>query len=195
MCSLNGVRILICRPLRIQALPPPYRPSLQEGKIQDPSHSFRFAFLSDTHKGWGVFKPSIKEIAKDRYAFAVLERDIVEPLYRRAVSFLFRKLTEVRGKPLIYFVPGNHDISSNNGCSMENFLRYCSTDHFWFSWGKSAFVALNDARLTISEDRFRWLEKTLRKLRGAYTHQFVFMHIHTSILEKSRTIAFPMRRR
>jgi 3',5'-cyclic AMP phosphodiesterase CpdA len=158
--------------------PPVYGPALQARSGETSSDSFRFAFLSDSHKGWGVFKPIIKEIARDGYAFAVHGGDLAPLGTEDRCRFFFRKLTEVRGKIPIDFVPGNHDESSDNGAySVENFRRYCGPDYYWFSWGNAAFVVLNDAQSTISEDQFRWLETTLLTLRGQFTHIFVFMHV------------------
>jgi 3',5'-cyclic AMP phosphodiesterase CpdA len=158
--------------------PPIYGPALQKRGSETPSASFRFAVLSDSHKGWGVLKPIIKEIARDGYAFTVHCGDLVAQGKEDRYLFFFRELAEVRGKTPLYFVPGNHDVFSDNGAySVENFRKYCGPDYYWFSWGNSAFVVFNDAQSTIPEDQFRWLETTLLKLRGRFTHIFVFMHV------------------
>jgi Icc protein len=153
-------------------------PALQKRGGETPSDSFRFAVLSDLHKGWGVFKPIMKKIARDGYSFAIIEGDIVPQDREDRYRFFFRQLAEVRGKTPIFFVAGNHDVyDKGNTYSLENFRKYCGPDYYWFSWGNAAFIVLNDAQLTIGEDQFRWLETTLRKLRGQFTHIFVFMHI------------------
>jgi len=158
--------------------PPVYGPALQKRGSEAPSDSFRFAVLSDSHKGWGVFKPIMKEIATDGCSFAVHCGDFVAQGKEDRYRFFFRELAEVKGKTPIYFVPGNHDVyDKSNTYSLKNFHTYCGPDYYWFSWGNSAFVVLNDAQSTISDDQFRWLETTLRKLRGRFTHIFVFMHV------------------
>jgi 3',5'-cyclic AMP phosphodiesterase CpdA len=157
---------------------PLYGPALQKRGSETPSDSFRFAFLSDLHKGWGVFKPIMKEIARDGYSFAIIGGDIVPESNEDRYRFFFEKLAEVRGKPPIYFVPGNHDVfNDKDSYSLKNFWQYCGPDHYCFSWENAAFVVLNDAQLTIQEDQFRWLESTLRQLRGAFSHIFVVMHV------------------
>lgn len=157
---------------------PLYGPALQKRGSEAPSDSFRFAVLSDSHKGWGVFKPMMKEIARDGCSFAVHCGDLVSQSKEDRYRFFFRQLAEVRGKTPIYFVPGNHDVyDKGNNYSLRNFHTYCGPDYYWFSWGNSAFVVLNDAQATISEDQFRWLEGTLLKLRGRFSHLFVVMHV------------------
>lgn len=141
-------------------------------------NSFQFAVLSDNHKGWGVFKPIMKEIARDGYSFAVHGGDFVAQDKENRYRFFFRQLAEVKGKAPIFFIPGNHDVyDESDKFSLKNFHKYCGPDHYWFSRGNAAFVVLNDAQSTIPEDQFRWLENTLRKLRGTFTHLFVFMHV------------------
>jgi predicted phosphodiesterase len=155
-------------------------PALQgkEGVIS--SNSFQFAVLSDSHRGWGKFMPIMKEIAKDGYSFAVHGGDFVSASSEDQYRFFFKKLAEVRGKTPLYFIPGNHDTFKEDGTySAELFRSYCGPDHYWFSWGNAAFVVLNDAQSIILDDEFRWLESTLRELRGrgTFTHLFVFMHV------------------
>jgi len=155
-----------------------YGPALQKRGSETPSNSVRFAVLSDLHKGWGVFKPIMKEIAKDGYSFAIIEGDIVPQDREDRYRFFFRQLATVRGNLPLYFAPGNHDIyDKSNNYSLRNFHTYCGPDYYWFSWGNAAFVVLNDAQSTISEDQFRWLETTLLKLKGRFTHILVFMHV------------------
>ncbi len=153
-------------------------PALQKRGSETPSDSFRFAVLSDSHKGWGVFKPIMKEIVRDRYSFAVHCGDLVAQGKEDRYRFFFRGLAEVRGKLPIFFVAGNHDVyDKSNTYSLENFRKHCGPDYYWFSWGNTGFVVLNDAQLTIGEDQFRWLEGTLLKLKERFTHIFVFMHV------------------
>ncbi len=152
----------------------------QEQREGASANAFQFAFLSDLHKGWGVFKPMMQEIAKDGYAFAVIGGDIVVKGNEDRYRFFFRELSEVKGNMPVYFVPGNHDLSADNDTrGLENFRKYCGPDHYWFTRGNAAFVVLNDAAagLTIPDDQFRWLEITLWELRGRFTHLFVFMHV------------------
>jgi Icc protein len=157
---------------------PPSWQTLQERGSETPSDSFRFALLSDSHKGWGVFKPIMKEIAREDCSFAVHCGDLVAQGREDRYRFFFRQLAEARGKTPLYFVPGNHDVyDKGNTYSLKNFHTYCGPDYYWFSWGNSCFVVLNDAQVTIGEDQFRWLESTLRQLRGSFPHIFVVMHV------------------
>jgi 3',5'-cyclic AMP phosphodiesterase CpdA len=163
--------------------PPLYGPALQKRGSEALSDSFRFAVLSDSHKGWGVFKPIMKELERDGCSFAVHCGDFVNESKEDRYRFFFRELAEVKGETPIYFAPGNHDVFDDKGriygnrYSLENFRKYCGPDHYWFSWGNAAFVVLNDGPLTISEDQFHWLETTLREFRRTFTHIFVFMHV------------------
>jgi 3',5'-cyclic AMP phosphodiesterase CpdA len=177
--SLFGALALLFMGVFLGASTPPvYGPALQKKGGEATSDSFRFAVLSDSHKGWGIFMPIMKKIAGDEYHFAVHLGDIVQHSSEDRYGFFFKKLAEIKRKPPIYFVPGNHDISKKDGTySMENFRRYCGRDQYWFSLGKAAFVVLNDALSTIPEDQFRWLESTLRDIKGTFTHIFVFMHV------------------
>jgi 3',5'-cyclic AMP phosphodiesterase CpdA len=157
---------------------PLYGPALQKRGSGTPSDSFRFAFLADLHKGWGVFKPIMKELARDGYSFAIIGGDFVNEGREDRYRFFFRELAEVKGELPIYFVPGNHDVfDDKDRISLENFWKYCGPDHYWFSWGNTAFIVVNDGPSTISEDQFHWLETTLREFRGTIPHIFVFMHV------------------
>jgi Icc protein len=155
-----------------------YRPPVQGRSSEVSADSFRFAFVTDSHKGWGVFKPIMKEIARDGYSLVIHGGDLVAQSKENRYRFFFRELAEVKGEIPLFFVPGNHDVyDKSNTYSLENFHKYCGPDHYWFLWGEIAFVVLNDARSAIPEDQFNWLERTLRKLRGTVTHIFVFMHV------------------
>jgi hypothetical protein len=114
---------------------PLYGPALQERGSATPSDSFCFAFLSDTHKDRGVFKPMMKEIANAGYSFAIIGGDIVPQDREDCYRFFFRQLAGVRGKIPVYFVPGNHDVYDKSGTySLRTFQRYCGPDYYWFSW-------------------------------------------------------------
>ena len=167
-------------------------PALQKRGSETPSDYFRFAVLADSHKGWGALKPIIKEIARDDYAFAIHCGDLVAQDREDRYRFFFRQLADVRKKTPIYFVPGNHDVyDKSNNYSLRNFHTYCGRDYYWFSRGNSAFVVLNDAQSTISEDQFRWLETTLLKLRGRSPHIFVFMHVPPFDPRPSKSYCLP----
>ena len=77
----------------------------------------------------------------------------------------------------------DHDVfDENNMYNLENFQKHCGPDHYWFAWGNAACVVINDAvgiqtAYNYSMWQYRWLEDTLRKLRGNFAHIFVFMHI------------------
>jgi Icc protein len=175
---LVAVFLLFMCLLREEEPPSLYWPSPQVSREGSTSDHFQFAVLSDNHKGWGVFKPIMKEIAKHGYSFAVHGGDFVAQSKENRYRFFFRELAEVKGQTPIFFVPGNHDVyDKSDKYSLENFRKYCGPDHYWFSQGNAAFVVLNDARSTISMDQFHWLESTLRKLRGTFTHLFIFMHV------------------
>ena len=174
------ILFLAIRPGKEDGSPFMHQTVNQEQQEGVSSNSFQFAFLSDLHKGWGVFKPMMQEIARDGNAFAVIGGDIIQEGNEDRYRFFFRELSEVRGSMPIYFVPGNHDLAKDNATrGVENFRRFCGPDHYWFSWGNTAFVVLNDAAagLTIPDDEFQWLETTLLELRRKFTHLFVFMHV------------------
>jgi 3',5'-cyclic AMP phosphodiesterase CpdA len=178
LALLLALALLFMGLSRMQGPPPPYGPTLRERNDTTPSNSFQFAFFSDTHKGWGVLKPILKELTRGRYSFAIIGGDIVAKNSEDRYLFFLRELAEAKVKIPFYFVPGNHDASKDNGAySMENFEKYCGPGHYWFSWGNASFIVLNDAHITISDDQFRWLETTLGKLRETRAPIFVFMHV------------------
>jgi 3',5'-cyclic AMP phosphodiesterase CpdA len=160
--------------------PPPYGPALQISNNKDAADSFQFAFLADTHGRWGVFKPIMKEITNNGYAFAVIGGDIVRIGSEDAYRFFFKELAGVRGNTPIFFVPGNHDVFNEHvKYNLKNYRKYCGHDYYWFSRGNAAFVVLNET-LTgkrINKRQLRWLKNTLREVKGNFTHICVFMHI------------------
>jgi len=193
---LLAVFLLFMCLVRIGGPPPLYGPALQKTGNETPSDSFRFAFLSDNHKGWGVFKPIMQEIAKDGYSFAIHGGDFVAQSKEDRYRFFFRELAEVREKTPIFFVPGNHDVyDKSNKYSLENFHKYCGPDHYWFSRGDVAFVVLNDAQSTITKDQFHWLESTLREFKETFTHIFVFMHVPPFDPRENQNYSLPKRDR
>jgi predicted phosphodiesterase len=160
--------------------PPPLMqspiPQVQEAEAV--TNPFQFAVFSDSHKGWGVFKPIMKQIARDEYVFAITLGDFVAQSKEDRYRFFFKELVDVKGETPLFFVPGNHDVHDDNATySLESYWKYCGPDHYWFSWENAAFVVVNDSRSTITADQFHWLKNTLRKLRGDFKHIFVFMHV------------------
>ena len=192
--SLLVAVALLCMVLSIgKDFPLISRPALQQvNSAENASYPLRFAFLSDSHKGWGVFKPIMKEIARGEYSFAVHGGDFVAQGKEDRYRFFFRELAEVKGKIPLFFVPGNHDVyNKRDKYSLENFHKYCGPDHYWFVRGDVAFVVLNDSRSKIPDDQFNWLESTLRRLRGIVTHIFVFMHVPPFDPREGRSYALP----
>jgi UDP-2,3-diacylglucosamine pyrophosphatase LpxH len=163
-------------------------PARQREESKTASDSFCFAFLSDLHKGWGVFKPIMKEIASKGDSFAIIGGDVVAQDSADRYRFFFRQLATVRDSLPLYFAPGNHDVyDKSDNYGLRNFHTYCGPDQYWFSFGNAAFVVLNDARVTISEDQFRWLESNLQQLRNAFPHIFVVMHVPTFDPQQGRS--------
>jgi len=159
---------------------PLYRPNLQAHSGKKISGPWQFAFLADVHKGWGVFKPIMKEIVQGGYSFAVIGGDIVAQNKENRYRFFLRELTKIRGTTPLYFVPGNHDVfeySDNTEYSLDNYHKYCGPDHYWFSRGDVAFVVINDSRSRLTNMEFHWLQDTLRTVRDNFTHIFVFLHV------------------
>lgn len=164
--------------IKIGPLPPNGYALQNANKVKASSSLLRFAVLSDSHKGWGVLIQVMRRIAQGSYAFAVHCGDVVPFSKGDRFLFFFKKLAEVDGKPPLYFVPGNHDIwSEDEEYTFEYFKRYCAPEQYWFAQGDSVFIICNDADWTISEDRFLWLEKRLDAVRGKFNHIFVFLHI------------------
>src|SRR4030042_2008914 len=106
---LAALSLLFIGLLRGEGPSPLYGPTLQR-EDEGTSAPFQFAVLADLHKGWGVFKPIMKEIARAGYSFAIIGGAIVAQNKEDRYLFFFRELAEVRGKTPLYFVPGNHDV-------------------------------------------------------------------------------------
>ena len=163
----------------------------QASKGGSATRAFQFAVLADVHKGWGVFKPIMKDIARDRYAFVVIGGDIVAQNKEDRYRFFFRELAEVRRESPIFFVPGNHDVYNYNGeYSLENFSKYCGPDHYWFSWGNAAFVVVNNSDSRLSNEDFHWYKKSCGWLEAISPIYSYLCTSPPSILEKTRAIAF-----
>jgi Icc protein len=178
LCLLVAISLLFMGIFMSKGLSPIYRPELHSG--ENTSYPFQFAVLSDLHKGWGVFKPIMKEIAKSGDSFAIIGGDIVAQNKEDRYRFVMRELERVWGTKPLYFVPGNHDVydyADNAEYSLENYRKYCGPEHYWFSWGNTAFVVINDSQSRLTKGEFQWLQDTLRMVRGDFTHIVVVMHV------------------
>ena len=192
LCLIMAISLLFIGLVMCRGLPPLYRPELHSS--ENTSYPLQFAVLSDLHKGWGVFKPIMKKIAKSGDAFAIIGGDIVAQNKEDRYRFVMRELEKVRGTTPLYFVPGNHDVypyGDNAAYSLENYRQYCGPEHYWFSWGNTAFVVINDSQSRVTKREFHWLQNTLRMVRGDFSHILVFMHVPPFDPRKGQSYCLP----
>ncbi|RLB06700.1 MAG: hypothetical protein DRG50_04940 [Deltaproteobacteria bacterium] len=189
---LVAVFLLFFPLLRWEKPPFVYWPAPPVNRGDSVPAQFKFAVFADNKEGWGVFKNILREIERRGYSFAVIVGDFVPRNREDRYRFFFRELAQLKGRTPIFFVPGNHDICDDSGRSdLENFHKYCGPDQYWFTWGDAAFVVLNDARSTITEEQFLWLKNILLRLTESSNHIFLFMHVPSFDPRQDKSYCLP----
>ncbi|MGA2678898.1 MAG: cupredoxin domain-containing protein [Sedimentisphaerales bacterium] len=145
-----------------------------------PMQNFSFAQLSDTH--WGFDNPAInpdfagtlkKAIAglnalEQQPDFVVFTGDLThttdDETIRRKRMKEFREITKELKVQNLYFLPGEHDASLDNGKAFKEFFL---ETHYVFDHKGVHFIALDnvsDPHATLGEEQLIWLKADLEKL-------------------------------
>jgi outer membrane protein assembly factor BamB/predicted phosphodiesterase len=135
-------------------------------------HSFRFAWLSDTHVGSTTGEEDLRAAVRDinsmtGLAFVVLSGDVTEYGSREQLR-LAKEILDGLKIPC-HVVPGNHDTKwSESGAT--DFARLWPQDRFVFEHGGIRFIGMHEGPLMKMGDGdwspqdVRWLEETLKAM-------------------------------
>jgi predicted phosphodiesterase len=149
---------------------------------QDISERYHFAVFGDVtgaespfssrRSAYFVFRALAHELRKSRPAFAISLGDLATQAaalpYRRV-----RQLLRHISVPLTV-VPGNHDLFVGAHYRIEYFHALFGADTLCFRVGAVKYILLNNARGSIGEEQFEWLQKALHEAPSPFT--LVFCH-------------------
>ncbi len=149
--------------------------------------NFSFIVFGDNKNNFETFESILEEVKNKRVLFAIVVGDFVKKCSENNYNFFVKELKETgiadEGIPL-FTVIGNHDLEKDK--SGDTYYKYFGKPDYWFSYGNSLFVVIDDARGTISKSQFNWLTELLEENRGKYSHVFVFMHVPPFDYNKDR---------
>lgn len=149
--------------------------------LSAPGSDFFFVQLSDTHWGFegakvnpdarGTLIKAIKEVnsLKQKPDFIVFTGDLTQTTddvnVRKARMREFRDIVGELETKVVYFMPGEHDASLDNG---ETYKEFFGKTHYTFDHRGVHFIVLDnvsDATGSIGEPQLEWLKQDLSKLK------------------------------
>ncbi|MDY6864013.1 MAG: metallophosphoesterase [Thermodesulfobacteriota bacterium] len=156
---------------------------LENGKPDN----FSFIVFGDNKNNFETLEFILEEAKRKKVLFAIVVGDFVRKCSENNYNFFLKEVKETGIKderiPL-FTVIGNHDLEKDKRGDV--YYKYFGKPDYWFSYGNSLFVVIDDARITISKSQFNWLTEILEENRGKYSHIFVFMHIPPFDYNKDR---------
>lgn len=129
-----------------------------------------FYVVSDTHSGYNIFMPVLKDIIFDEPDFIVWNGDIVNNGY--SIEYLVAS-SVIESLPIPVFTTiGNHDIW-NGGDLFYNM--YFGQTYYYFDYKEIRFIFLDSSKGVIGNIQFEWLKSVLEKSKDKKI--IVFSHI------------------
>lgn len=153
----------------------------------------RFAVFGDIHKGYDVLEKIISEVEKDgKYEFMMCVGDTVnertdEEMNRVVKSFL----ANLKKTPLC-FIPGNHDVSTDDDTTRAFYEAYYGTTHYSFAVGNTLFVEMDNATDAVFPEEYEWLDNLLKSERDKHENLIVFMHKPPRYVNYRGQTVYPM---
>ena len=148
-----------------------------------PGHApFCFAVAGDSRGNMGVFEDILDRINADGVSFILHTGDIVQRCNDRQFDWVLHELGEEELGVPFCAVPGNHDIDQHArdaGKLYRHYERAFGPRRYWFSYGNTLFVAVDNSTERYGPEELLWLGRTLHRLRDDYDLCFVYMHVPT----------------
>ncbi|MBU1921426.1 metallophosphoesterase, partial [bacterium] len=128
--------------------------------------------VSSRRGGYFVYRELVEEIEKQEADFVISVGDLAT----QAGIFAYRRLRQIlRHIPVpIAVSPGNHDLFADEEYLPHYFQSLFGADQTVFTLGSVKFVLLNNARGTLEDEQFDWLERVLPRDEEGFI--FVFCH-------------------
>lgn len=149
------------------------------GRILFPEkENFKFAAVSDTGSANHNLEYILHNIQKHSNCFVLYLGDLVK--YRSASHFAWMT-GEISGKLKnmpFYAVPGNHDVKNfETILDFSQYRQVFGAEYYWFSYGNTLFIALNNSTESLDSEQFQWLENVLNKIRPLFKYCIIYAHI------------------
>lgn len=149
------------------------------GQILAPeAESFQFAAVSDTGSHNYPLQRIVKQMRAHPNSFILYLGDLVTYRTSSHFSWMTHEISpKLKGLPF-YAIPGNHDIKNQEDeVDLKQYRAVFGADYYWFSYGNTLFVGLNNSDGKIDAEQFQWLSSVLSKIRPQFEHCIIFGHI------------------
>jgi len=135
---------------------------------------FRFAILGDIQIGTAQLPRVIQALEKEGpVSFIVMTGDAVAHADAGHYAVLLRQLAHCGLRVPMLVIPGNHDVRGDREGLFE---RYFGEKQFWFEYGNSLFIGLDNSLGPLTQDQYAWLETVLKEQDAQDRPSFVFLH-------------------
>jgi Icc-related predicted phosphoesterase len=146
----------------------------------DPNN-FTFVVMGDVKDSTATFESLLDIAEKENPSFIIILGDMVNHINQMDHKLFIYEISEYASKMPFFIVPGNHDISLEEGFGLKDFERTYGPAQFYFAVGPYLFVFLNDLPgYNRNGEYLDFLEDTLRANNSTAKKTFVFTHIPPS---------------
>jgi len=141
---------------------------------------FNFAVAGDTKDGTTMFESILRRVREQDPLFLVICGDFVDHDRIPNYNFFISEVMETDISTPIFLIAGNHEYTGHplkEHVGSTHFSEFFGPTHYWFSYGDSLFIVVDDALERIEPQQLAWLEGVLEKQGASHELIFVFMHI------------------
>ena len=154
------------------------------GDFMPGADTFSFAVVSDTHMRISTMDKVFADVRSKHPAFVLHAGDLSRRLNASHFEWILQELNEDLGNLPLYAVPGNHDTIPKNdppesfkGDPGRFYDRAFGQRYYWFGYGETLFVGLDDSHGFLYVEQLRWADQVFRHVRSQFKTCVVFMHI------------------
>ena len=146
----------------------------------DPNN-FTFIVMGDVKDSTPTFESLLDMAEKENPSFIIILGDLVSHINQTDHKLFVYEISEYASKTPFFIVPGNHDISHEDGFGLEDFEQTYGPAQFYFTIGSYLFVFLNDLpEYNQNGEYLDFLEDALQENSSTAKKTFVFTHIPPS---------------
>ncbi|GEM_PF-4679130 len=137
-----------------------------------------FAVLGDVVVNTALFSTVYDAALKEEPEFVLLLGDIVPRHDQQIVNVSSRQMKKVLQDKMVCPIPGNHDVAAKGeDCDhLRHYRTLFGSGSYFFTYGDTLFYALDNSRLTFSDEDFAQMRDTLSLLRPLYRNFVFYMH-------------------
>lgn len=147
------------------------------GSFLNGPEKFSFAIISDSGLRNDSLHEIISDIKKKPVSFIVHLGDQA----RYLSTGHFESILEVMNSELadipFYAVPGNHDGVYKNTTNLQYYKRAFGQTDYWFTFGNTLFIAINNSMSEYPQKDRDWLANVLKHIRPMFKNCILMMHV------------------